>query len=804
MSELKKNQQGFPDSSPEVDRSKAWHKQYLMAIMETELNLFRWSRERQMTENYNYFLGRQSLEKLKYMEMAAGNSTGYSGTGNWGSELSTMLKDGYIMADNGQMAANGENCRPIPARWANYNMIRTKVLRLQGELIKRGFGIQVQAINDEAKVEKLKQKNQYRHEMLMRQPMEQLAMASGIHLGMREQIAPGVAMPASEEELEEFMQYDFKTNSALVMETALNFVTQHYKWEEQRLYCFLDMLVTGESHTKVDIVNGYPRARRIDPRNMVSDRFGQDDFLSDSVFDGEWRYIPLVDAAREYGLSVEDLKALHGKTKNGSDSNSNPSWGGVSIPSSLMEKGSGHNGLAYAPFVSEGGVERVLIFEAQWIDAKYCYAEIVKDDSGNIEMVTDYFDDVPKDIVTLYKKQKNADESNRSVERRAKDIKRRATLIGGELLVEWGEGFNFVSDVDHPYTCRTDYVHCIPHQVDGYGTGLVEELKPLQDDKNKWKWKIKHEVAKAGGSGRAIDVAQIPDSWGVAGNIESVIHMIKGLGIFVYNSAENLGAGDRKPFEQWDLTISQNVATYIQLIHLENQEANDISGVSSIAEGKVTGQNQLAGTTQMSQENSSLVLLPLFTKFYQFEGRIMTKWAAMIKICWALNPERFAPILGEAGMAHLVDEMQIQMDDYAAFVYPYAVDKSFLNNYIMNSISQGGLDAGTGLEILELAQKDYRRAVRRLVRMSAQQQEAAQQQQQQQLEMEAAKADAENEKALAVVQQKTKGDLMKAQIEARSKAALLREKLAAERDMEAEELRVKVMDIMMRSSSSAS
>ena len=82
----------------------------------------------------------------------------------------------------------------------------------------------------------------------------------------------------------------------MVEETAqdgLEYITNRYNIKDVFKEGFRDLLITGKGFYKVNIQNGDPYARRVDPRNIVFDDSFHSDYLDDSSWVGEERWLSI-------------------------------------------------------------------------------------------------------------------------------------------------------------------------------------------------------------------------------------------------------------------------------------------------------------------------------------------------------------------------------------------------------------------------------------------------------------------------------------------------------------------------------
>ena len=184
-----------------------------------------------------------------------------------------------------------------------------------------------------------------------------------------------------------------------------------------------------------------------------------------------------------------------------------------------------------------------------------------------------------------------------------------------------------------------------------------------------------------------------------------------------------------------------------------DREMDAISGVNEARQGMVKNASQAVGVTQSSLFQSALATAVYYDLFSQFCSHVLDHQAKLAKIAWA-GKERFAPIIGDAGIDFLKIDVDMDLHDYAIFVTevpPMVQDQQTYQSLIMAAVQAGQLGFVQAMKLL--LEKDVRVGVRQLEReqrkqmeqQQAAEQQLAAQQQQQQLMAEQAQAEREQQ-----------------------------------------------------------
>lgn len=602
----------------------------------------------------------------------------------------------------------------LPAKWMNLNRIRPKLSIVIGEFMEKGYDIRVKALNPEAVSKKLEEKERMRVKIRLRPDMEMLEQDFGIPLMDNE------PLPEDEADLDDFVESTYKETSEFVLESALKWLSRMHMWEYTRMQMFADMLMMGRCFAKVHIVDGLPVIERKDPRLMIFDTNAKDDFLSDATYFGEVNYMGLAEVIEKYNLSQKEIDELKTAQKDP----------GLTQLSSSVNRDfliTKDNQILY--FKQEAGELRVMVVTAYWADTKEWNHRVEKTPFGD-EVIT------PVD----------AKAKGKNIEKRRIKIWRKGTLIGGKLLKDWGENENQPRSLQNVTDTLPPYIACLPFYLNGTAVSTVQLLKPLQDLKDIIMYRVQLTMAQAGAKGFMYDVSQVPEGM----DVEQVIKYARVFGIGLIDSKKDGIPTNFNQFQTFDMSISESVNQYINIMAMVDAEMDAISGINEARQGMTQGASQAVGVTQSMLFQSSLATAPLFRLFRLFASKCFNYQAALVKIAWA-GKERFAPIVGDTGVDFLTQDIDLDLNDYGVFVEevpPLLDDINSFREFLMAAIQSGSLDFVEGMKLM--LEKDVKVAVRRFERVMRkkeqeailqeqmlQQQQAQQQAQLQQMQIEA-------------------------------------------------------------------
>ena len=674
----KKPQRQMPNRDPRIPRTEEAHKEMVLSFMQKHMGAAA-ARKLQIANAYDAFNNNQDNSVYSsQFDVFAGEELIYH-TGH-----RTGIANGSI-GDGGE-ALHGRKM-DVPYVWVRLGKIRKKVTLLEGELARRGFQAQVAAINREAKDRKTEFRNNTAAAIATKKDMRMVDQALG------QPFAEPANVPDDMTKLEQHVSKNYRDKAAMVMQAILTFSVEHYRYLFMRLSLFIDAVVAGECHASCEIRNGFPWFYRVNPLKVIYDSVSDDDFLTGMTAFMEYDYVDLYDAAEHYGMDKAKATKLYEEYKNGSIQ-----WKGV--PSAYQGKA---HFPAFSEDISTGSMERVLQTKMQWVDFKEVQAKVWKDEFGQ-EFVQTYYNE--KEVSLTAKEVSNG----AKIEKRLIKSCRRATLLGGELLVEWGEVPYQTRSIDNFTETTLDVVSMIPYYINGSVVSLVDQLSPLQSLKEFFVTKLQLEIAKSGGKGISIDVSMMPPEWGGGQTaINRALYYLKGIGVH-FKSHQHGDIPGTKSIEEFDTGVGRAIEAYLRLSEWLDSEMDEMSGITPTREGQITSANQLKGVTASSNAQSSLITEGFFQRFYELENRLLTKHLEQAKICWAGNPDKFRPAIGDEAFDFLVDNIDIDLQDYGVTVYPQPIDYENLKIFVMQAVS-AGLPAHVGMKIMRLAVFNIEQAI---------------------------------------------------------------------------------------------
>jgi len=632
-----------------------------------------------------------------------------------------------------------------PARLVNYPIITPKIDLLIGEELRRPIDMKVTTVNKHAVI----RKHDHKVGLIMRD------LLGEFHAEMKEEmnidiLGEGDTIPIPED-IETYMKYNYREMVEETAQDGLEYITNRYNIKDVFKEGFRDLLITGKEFYKVNIQNGDPYARRVDPRNIVFDDSFHSDYLDEATWVGEERWLSINEINDEYknDLSTDDLLELD-KMRNlylgGDLNNYNSSFEWVDV--------------------AHGREARIRVVNAEWKSLRAIKFKL----SDNKYDPSRPFRKMVKDT---YKKRKGE-----NIETKWVDDVWEATLIGGKILANANRRDNQIRSIDDPGKTPLSYTGCIKGNTTGATASLVDLLDNIQMLYNIVVYQIELAMARSGGKAVVYDTSQLPTNLGM--DIQQVLYHLKTDGIIPINSKdEGNQMSSFNQFQQIDFTLSQSVQQLINLKVMLEEMAGNISGVTRQREGAV-GQYEYVGNVQRSVVQSATITEGWFYSHGECKQRVLERLCNLMKVAWA-GGKKAGMILGDGAYKFLNIMPDIALQDYGVYVGDSGKDdsmKQVVQQLSQAALQSGGIDllgvikvlrADTMTEaekVLEQAMSEMQKQQEETMKQQMQAQQAAAEQEQAKFQAEAQLKQMDNEAKLQVAQIAAESRLEVAKIQA--------------------------------------
>ena len=603
----------------------------------------------------------------------------------------------------------------FPATPQDFNIIRPKVDLLIGEETKRPMNFRVVRTSQEATSELMDQEK----EMLMQYMMASITARLGEEerAEFQQKLENGEIMPP--EQIAKYMQRDYKDVIENTAYHTIAYLREKLMLDNEFIKGWKDGLIAGVEVYYVGVQNNEPYMERVNPLYFSYDRSPDLEFIEDGSWCCRKMRLPIAEIYDRYydKLEEKDLNKL------------NEMLTGVPVgdmvqhgPVDDFNKITMH--IYDNPVLDQKSRYCVNVWHVCWKSFKKIQYVTTQDENGQPQVtICDEF----------YKK------------------------VGTELsietdwIVEVWEGYRAGSDlyfgiqpieyqsvsIDNPNSQKLPYCGCVYSNTNSKPRSLVSILKPLQYMYIVLWYRLELAIARDKGKVINMDITQIPKSMNISP--DRWMHYLSSVGVnFInpYDDGWNVpGREGGKPaqFNQitaLDLTMSNVISEYIQLMDKIEQLAGTISGITEQRMGAVSS-NELVGNVERSVVQSSHSTEPLFWVHNQCKRHVLNMLLNTAKGAWQQTGKKKLQYIFDNGERSYIDiQDKFYYEDMDVFVTD--TSKDIENVEKLRQLIQPAMQNGASLlEAAEILTNDNFNIIKQKLKEMQQRQEQLQQQQQQ-------------------------------------------------------------------------
>lgn len=569
---------------------------------------------------------------------------------------------------------NMEKFGGTASKMQNYNIIRSRLETLKGEEMNSPLQFFVYAVSGDAvSAKKQKRKDMLKdmmkaHIRMEFQLDEQIAQIEN-QQGQLQQVMSTTQDQAKMQELQQQMQQltDQRNNMPDIQAEMKKFNSKYVDPTEQtnnKLLQYLKRkdnlplkfnqgwfhaLVSAEEVYKVGISRGHPSTRAVNPLQFDYDKGANTTFIQHGNWGKEEYWLPIGETINEFGDVLSDAEV---------DKISKGLAGNVFLSEGMQQ------GFAYS---NQGGQRRSSFNKYGGAPSHAYIMQVAWRSYTKIGMLT------YQDPRTGKEEQVEVDDTFRM----PKELKDLGAQLEWEWETEIWEGTQIGSDIFvnvRPVANQTKnlpYIGYIYNNVNSVATSMVDLVKAHQYTYIIVWWRLEQELAKAKGRKFVMDMAQLPKSMGWT--VEQWMYYFENLGVVWINSTEEGRKGDPQSvanfnqFQSIDMTLSQVVVQYMQVLAKLEQLVEDIMGVSPQRMGDI-GVSETATGAQTSISRSTNVTRPWFYFHDQLKEAVLTEMLEYAKIAY-MDGTEMELFLDEMETATLkIDGDKLNGSDMGVFV----------------------------------------------------------------------------------------------------------------------------------------
>ena len=639
----------------------------------------------------------------------------------------------------------------FPATPQDFNIIRPKVDLLIGEETKRPMNFRVVRTSQEAASDLMEVQKQLLMQYL--QAAITSKMGPEEQQQFQEQLQNGDIMPP--EAIAKYMDKDYKDVVENAAYHTIVYLREKLNLDNEFIKGWKDALIAGREIYYVGVLGAEPYAERVNPIDFSFDKSPDLEFIEDGSWCCRKMRLPITEVYDRYydKLTEKDLNKLEemiNKVSGNSagDKDERDLFKGIQLH------------FYDNPINDDSSSRCVNVWHCCWKSFKKMYYVTTFDQTGQpqIDILDESYIPTGDEI---------------SVEQ--------------DWIIEVWEGYRCGNDlyfgiqpveyqhvsIDNPNSQKLPYCGAVYSNTNSKPRSLVSILKPLQYMYIVLWYRLELAIARDKGKVVNMDITQIPKSMNITP--ERWMHYLGSVGVNFINPYEegwNIpGREGGKPaqFNQitaLDLTMSNVIAEYIQLMDKIETLAGTISGITEQRTGAIST-SELVGNVERSVVQSSHITEPLFWVHNQCKRRVLNMLINVAKGAWEETGKKKLSYIFDNGERAFIDiNEKFYYEDVDIFVSDTSKDVENIQK--LQQLIQPAMQNGASLlEAAEILTNDnFNILKQKLKDMQTRQEQLAQQQQQAQAEQEQKLQEMQNQtKQQELMLQEAQMDLQRYQID---------------------------------------
>lgn len=621
----------------------------------------------------------------------------------------------------------------FPAMAQDYNIIKPYVDQLLGEETKRPFNFHPQRTSDIAASE-LQEKAK---EMLMDYIQATIASKLSPEQAVRYEQALATGEIQTPEAIAKYLQKDYKDIAETEAYHALQFLKRKLNLTHEFYKGWKDALIGGEEIYYIGVINGDPYVERVNPMYFDYEHSLDLEFIDDAA----WCRRKMIMSATEIydrfydKMSERQLNELLELIDQRPGAGNNPEIRKTSIDYESIKL---HkiNSFTDNPF----DIDHIVVYHCCWKSFKKIgFVTLLNPETGEAEEF-------------------QVDE----------DYK----VTGTEQSVEWDwiievwEGYRIGDDMyigiqpieyqhisaDNPNSQKLPYTGVVYNNTNSKPRSLVSMMKPLQYMYIVVWYRLELALSRDKGKVAVMDITQIPKSMNI--DVNKWMHYLSALGVAFINPYDEgwdiPGREGGKPsqFNQlssWDLTMSNVIAEYIQLMQKIEDMVAKLTGITPQRQGQIAA-SELVSNANTAVNMSYHITEPWFWNHNQVKRRVLTMLLNTSKAAWKDSKRYLNYILDDATRAFVQLSDNFFYEDMDIFVDDSTKNQQYIDQ--LKQLLQPAMQNGASLlDIAEIITLDNMSMIKNRLE-EIEQKRMEQMQQQQQAEQQAQQQIAEQQNQL--------------------------------------------------------
>jgi len=501
----------------------------------------------------------------------------------------------------------------FPASLQNFNIIRPKINLLLGEESKRPNNVLVYQTNNEAGSKNRDKLNQLLLETLIQDVQKQIENGGDSEEAQK-------AFEAEVQKITNYVTSEYVNPAEVTAHSSLEYLRMVNSLDDSFIKGLKDGLISGKEVHYVGIHSGEPIAERVNPMEFSHDN----DPELDNIEDGDWavrhmRMTPtsIYDRFNDI-MDTSDLKKVLDMVENRASASTQSEDQFNKIEFKTVDtQNAGIDSNLQASYVD--------VWHATWRSFKKVgFVSSVVDGEEKVEMVDEEYPTLPGETIEW------------------------------DWVTEIWEGYRIGDDIyvgvqplsyqdisiETPNNAKLPYIGSLYSDTNSINRSLVDVMKPLAYMYIIIWYRLELALSRDKGKIINMDITQIPKSMNV--DVNKWLHYLTALGVNFINPYEEgwdvpgREGGRPAQFNQisaQDLTMTNVIANYIDLMNKIEEMIGELSGVSRQRQGSISS-SELVGNVERSVIQSSHITEILFWVHNSIKKRVYTQLLEASKTAW--------------------------------------------------------------------------------------------------------------------------------------------------------------------------
>ena len=580
-------------------------------------------------------------------------------------------------------------------------------------------------------------------------------------------------LPENDQELELFMQMNYKPAVEIAAEEAISTVLHQNQYNEIRKRSDYDLMTLGVGMAKHQFLPGQGiQLDYVDPANVVYS-YTEDPYFKDCFYWGEVKTIPMSELVKiDPDISNEDMEQIAKYSQ---------AWYNYFNNAQYYENSIFQRDVCTLMYFNYKTTHKMVYKRKQMADGSYKVVEKDSDFNPPQEMMDEgNFERIEKNIEVWYDG---------------------IMVMGTNIVLKWELAKNMVRPKSASQHALPNYVACAPRSYKGTYESLVRRMIPFADLIQVTHLKIQQVVSRVVPDGVFIDadgLNEVDLGTGAAYNPEDALRLYFQTGSVIGRSYTQDGEFNnaRTPIQQLNANsgagkLQMLIANYNHYLDM----IRTVTGLNEARDGSTPNPDALVGVQKLAALNSNtatrhILNASLYMTKRMAEG-IVLRTADILE--YADFADQFAMQIGKYNLGILEDVKNLYLYDFGIFLQlaPDEEEKAMLEQNIQMALSKEDISLEDAIDIRQLhnlkmanqllkVKRKAKAAAEQEQQMMQQEMQAASQQQNimAQAQAEQQKIQAETQAKMQIKQAEIAMEIEKMKNEAQLKSQLMETEFA--------------------------